>query len=155
MIKDCIPQLFYCIYSSLQEWMNCSLECSCNLCFCAEGETFLTKMSNKSDSSCKIKNFTEFLEKCLGKKISSYILRPLTKPGDNFGSTIQSVEVKLCGGDSSEVSQQWERSMHSIFPSIFLTIRFSSQTVFCYKNSRHKSIFSWCVQTSSNICEGN
>lgn len=63
-------------------------------------------MSIEADPLCEIRNFTEFLEKCLRQKICNYTLRPLTKPGDNYGSTMQSVEVKLFGIESSEVSQK-------------------------------------------------
>lgn len=44
---------------------------------------------------CEIKNLNEFLEKCLGKKVLEYKLKPLTKPGDNYGSVLQLIELKL------------------------------------------------------------
>ncbi|XP_031632040.1 uncharacterized protein LOC116346242 [Contarinia nasturtii] len=49
-------------------------------------------------------NIHEFLEKCLKKRVLEYTLRPLTKPGDNFKATIQSLEVKLLkSNDSNEI----------------------------------------------------
>lgn len=44
---------------------------------------------------CEIKNLKDFLEECLGKSILEYALKPLTKPGDNYGSELQAIEVKL------------------------------------------------------------
>lgn len=61
-------------------------------------------MLNETSSSCEIRNFTEFLEKCLGRKVHDYTLRPLTKPGENYGSTMQSVDVKLTDKKCSKVS---------------------------------------------------
>lgn len=52
-------------------------------------------MSEQSQSTCKIRDFTEFLEKCLGRKVLEYTLEPLTKPGDNYGSMMLSVEVRV------------------------------------------------------------
>lgn len=61
-------------------------------------------MSNLNHSPYQIINFTEFLEKHLGRKVLDYILRPLTNPGENYGSVMQSVEVKVAGlNDANEV----------------------------------------------------
>lgn len=58
-------------------------------------------MSSQSGSLCEIKDFTGFLEKCLGRKIVEYSLKPLTKPGENYGSVMLSVEVKLVDDDEN------------------------------------------------------
>lgn len=50
-----------------------------------------------AQSSCNIRNFTEFLENCLQRKVLGFTLKPLTKPGDNYGSTMQSVDVEVAG----------------------------------------------------------
>ena len=50
---------------------------------------------------CEIKNLKEFLEKCLGKPVLEYTLKPLTKPGDNYGSELQAVEAKLADKNGS------------------------------------------------------
>lgn len=54
----------------------------------------------------EIKNFTEFLEISLNRTITEYTLKPLTKPGDNFGAILQSVVVKIADekNSSDEVS---------------------------------------------------
>lgn len=44
---------------------------------------------------CEIRNFNEFLEKSLSEKVLDYTLKPLTKPGENYGSVMQLVEVKI------------------------------------------------------------
>lgn len=54
-------------------------------------------MSDQVQSSYKIRNFGEFLEKCLKRKVIEYSLKPLTKPGDNYGSIMQAVDVKVAG----------------------------------------------------------
>lgn len=46
-------------------------------------------------SSREIRDFTKFLEKCLGRKVGEYSLKNLTKPGDHYGSIMQSVSVKV------------------------------------------------------------
>lgn len=45
----------------------------------------------------EIKHFTEFLEKCFGRKVIDYSMEPLTKAGDNYGSVLHAVEVKISG----------------------------------------------------------
>lgn len=51
------------------------------------------------------RNFKEFLEKCLEKNVLQYTVRPLTKPGDNYNSMLQAIEVKsVRGNDSNDVS---------------------------------------------------
>lgn len=42
----------------------------------------------------EIKNFNEFLEKCLEYKVLNYTIRALTKAGDNYRGVVQSVEVR-------------------------------------------------------------
>lgn len=57
------------------------------------------KMSEQTKPLSEIRNFTEFLEKCLERKVLSYTLKPLTKPGDNYGAVLQSVDVKVVGNN--------------------------------------------------------
>lgn len=56
-------------------------------------------MSDENRPLCEIKSFHEFLENCLGKKVSNYKLRPLTKPGDNYGSIMQALDVVVGGNE--------------------------------------------------------
>lgn len=59
-------------------------------------------MSDQNQSLCKIRNFVEFLEICLKRKVLEYSLRPLTKPGDNYGGILQSVDVKVAANNDFE-----------------------------------------------------
>lgn len=52
-------------------------------------------MSDQIRCSFEIQQFRSFLEKCLKTKVLEYSLKPLTKPGDNYGSIMQSVDVKM------------------------------------------------------------
>ena len=62
-------------------------------------------MSDQVRSLCEIKEFVEFLEASLSKKVLDYMLKPLTKPGDNYGSIMQSVDVRVVGeNDAKEVN---------------------------------------------------
>lgn len=45
----------------------------------------------------EINKFTEFLETCFGRKVIEYSMKPLTKAGDNYGSVLHAVEVKVFG----------------------------------------------------------
>lgn len=54
-------------------------------------------MSDQRYSECDIKDFLEFLEKCLKQKVLDYSIKPLTKNGDNFSGIIRSVDVKVAG----------------------------------------------------------
>lgn len=54
-------------------------------------------MSNQPRSLFEIRKFSEFLEKSLGRRVLDYRLKPLTKPGDNYGSVMQSVDVQVAG----------------------------------------------------------
>lgn len=58
-------------------------------------------MSDKNFA--EIKNLKEFLEECLAKPILEYSLKPLTKPGDNYGAELQAVEVKVA--DNNDENQ--------------------------------------------------
>lgn len=58
--------------------------------------------SDQNRQLFEIRKFPEFLEKCLGREILDYQLKPLTKPGDNFGSVMQSVTVKVAGKTKSD-----------------------------------------------------
>lgn len=54
--------------------------------------------------SCKtieIKKFKEFLETILKTKVLDYSLKPLTKPGENYGAQLQEVKVKIAKIDGS------------------------------------------------------
>lgn len=69
----------------------------------------------------EIRNFTEFLENCLTRRVLDYKLKPLTKPGDNYGSVMQSIDVKVARKNSDEVS---ERNLTSIYFSFkFFSLR--------------------------------
>lgn len=62
-------------------------------------------MSEQAAALSEIRNFTEFLEENLNRKVIEYLLKALTKPGDNFGAVVQSVDVKVSGNDQNgEVS---------------------------------------------------
>lgn len=84
-------------------------------------------MSDQSQSTCKIRDLTEFLEKCLGRKVLEYTLNPLTKPGDNYGSIMLSVEVKV-----AEINECNKVHVHCAFYIQFAQISWnyllSSQT---------------------------
>lgn len=56
-------------------------------------------MSDPNRPLFEIQQFREFLEKSLNKRVLEYILKPLTKPGDNYGSIMQSVDVKVTSDD--------------------------------------------------------
>lgn len=61
-------------------------------------------MSKEVRPSCQIREFHKFLEQCLKRKVLNYNLKALTKPGDNYGSVMQAVDVKVAGlNDFSEV----------------------------------------------------
>lgn len=69
-------------------------------------------MSGEVKPLSEIRNFVELLEESLKRKVFQYTLKPLTKPGCNFGATLQSVEVKVTGkSDSDNVSTQ--KILHS------------------------------------------
>lgn len=52
-------------------------------------------MMNPVKSSYEIRNLKEFLKKSLESPIVDYNLKSLTKPGDNYGSVMQSLVVKI------------------------------------------------------------
>lgn len=56
---------------------------------------------------CNIKYFMEFLQINLKKNILDYSLKPLTKPGDNYGSIMQSVDVKMEKEANNEVNKRF------------------------------------------------
>lgn len=62
-------------------------------------ETFGEMSKQMSD----IKLFKEFLEEQLGAKVLEYCLKPLTKPGENFGAELRTAEVKVIN-NSNEVN---------------------------------------------------
>lgn len=72
-----------------------------------QSRTVCEKMRENDQALREIKNVHEFLEKCLKKSVLKYTLNPLTKPGDNYNSVLQSLEVKLIkNNDSAEVYYQ-------------------------------------------------
>lgn len=46
-------------------------------------------------SDREIKDLKEFLEACLKTTVLDYTLRDLTKPGENYGSIMQSLDVTV------------------------------------------------------------
>lgn len=52
-------------------------------------------MPEQNYSFREIRDFTKFLEKCLGRKVFEYSSKSLTKPGDHYGSIMQSVNVNV------------------------------------------------------------
>ncbi|XP_055295161.1 uncharacterized protein LOC129564935 [Sitodiplosis mosellana] len=62
-------------------------------------------MFDPTHSVCGIRNFVEFLELCSGCKVIEYSLRPLTNPGDNYGSVFQAVEVKVVAKSDFEEAE--------------------------------------------------
>lgn len=63
-------------------------------------------MSDQVRPLCEIKEFVKFLETSLSKRVLDYTLKPLTKPGDNYGSIMQSLDVKVAGeSDAKEVNR--------------------------------------------------
>lgn len=65
-------------------------------------------MSEKSTSFSGIKNFTEFLEVNLNRIVLDYELKPLTKPGDNYGAILWSVDVKVAENKDVNVYLQYQ-----------------------------------------------
>lgn len=64
----------------------------------------LREMCDQDRPLCELNEFKAFLAKCLNRNILSYKLRPLTKPGDNYGSIMQSVDVEVAGGGLNNVN---------------------------------------------------
>lgn len=54
-----------------------------------------THFKMSSNSFVEIKYLKEFLKISLGTDVTEYQLKCLTKPGDNYGSIIQSLDVKV------------------------------------------------------------
>lgn len=50
-----------------------------------------------------IREIEAFLQTNLKKKVLEFTVKPLTKPGDNFKSLVQAVDVKLAGANDSTV----------------------------------------------------
>lgn len=50
----------------------------------------------------QIRYITEFLERHLNRKVLEYSLKDLTKPGDNFGSVIQSLDIRVAERNTSD-----------------------------------------------------
>lgn len=61
-----------------------------------------TLFLKKMDQPLKeLKNVHEFLEKQFAREILNFTLNPLTKPGDNYNSMLQALEVKCFKGNNS------------------------------------------------------
>lgn len=58
-------------------------------------------MYGQTSASCDIKSFKEFLEKCLKQKVLEFGMKPLTAPGENYGSIARSVFVKVAQSKDS------------------------------------------------------
>lgn len=70
-----------------------------------------------------IRNFTEFLEQNLKKKVLEYTLKPLTKPGDNFGAVVQAVDVKVVKNNENNDVRNFSHVLQ--FPAISSTLNVS------------------------------
>lgn len=53
-------------------------------------------MTHQYDAFCKIRDFTNFSKKKLGRDILKYISQSLTNPGENYGSNNMEVKVDEC-----------------------------------------------------------
>lgn len=71
----------------------------------------------------EIRNFTAFLEQHLNKKVLEYTLKPLTKPGDNFGAIVKSVDVKAVDNSDSDEVSSFIRSKFGIIFYISLVLQ--------------------------------
>lgn len=58
-----------------------------------------THFKMTSNSFFEIQDLKEFLKISLGTDIVRFQLKCLTKPGDNYGSIIQSIDVKVTEND--------------------------------------------------------
>lgn len=52
-------------------------------------------------SKSEIRDLKQFLEKCLKSTVVEYKLANLTKPGESYGSKIQSLEVAVVDADNN------------------------------------------------------
>lgn len=59
-------------------------------------------MSDQNQTIHEVANLHDFLGKCLKSKVLDYKLNPLTKPGDNYGSTMQSLDVTVANENNNE-----------------------------------------------------
>lgn len=50
----------------------------------------------------EIKCFKEFLEEILGHNVLEYSLKPVTKPGDNYGAELQAVDAVIVKSNNSD-----------------------------------------------------
>lgn len=75
-------------------------------------------------SQREIKNLKQILEKCLGGTVVEYKLANLTKPGDNYGSIIQSLEViTVDKNESVSVFFYLHLAVYYIYSMIFVKKR--------------------------------
>lgn len=82
-------------------------------------------MPNQPQIFYEINEFDVFLERCLQKKIVSHTVNPLTKPGDNYGSIMQSISVKIAGEKGcEEVSSFYSSNVIQLFQREVLNIVF-------------------------------
>lgn len=116
---------------------------------------FSVKMSeqDRNATSSEIRNFTEFLEKHLKRKVLNYTLKSLTKPGDNYGAILRSVDVKVAENGDSKVIPLFQNFHLSLVPKIiFVAIISGRNFTLCCQNSSYESIFSIIFQASNIIC---
>lgn len=79
-------------------------------------------MSDSSSSMGEIKNFNEFLEKCLEYKVLNYTIRALTKAGDNYRGVVQSVEVRA-DNNNNKVNAKKRSEFNWLNPNVFLNFQ--------------------------------
>lgn len=115
-------------------------------------------MFHRSQSSCEIRNFTEFLSKCLGKRVIEYQLNHLTKPGDNYGSVMLSVEVKVAEIDKVCIHSKYsvDKDMFIFIPLTMWIIVFAVRCVaFSCKNADYQPISCEYISTRCHFHQGS
>lgn len=69
-----------------------------------DNEQELVKVT--TSTAREYKNLTEFLEKCLNKRVVQYAVKPLTESGDNYNSVLHAIEVKSIQNNSPNEVQR-------------------------------------------------
>lgn len=115
-----------------------------------------------STVECDIIHLREFLENCLCKKILDYSLRPLTNPGDNYGSIIQALKVTVISNNNCDrksvrtfrfffleiLKMHYQLSLLKYFFAVGTRrIRIGSE------NSSHRRIFGVNLFTRDYLCQ--
>lgn len=73
----------------------------------------------------ELRNFSDFLEKCLKRPVLQYSIKPLPKFGENFGSALEALEVKLSkNNQSNEVSShdKFENNQNCVLAEMILLL---------------------------------